>query len=254
MEFIDTHSHIYDTAFDEDRQEVIKRCKAAGLISLVLPAIDKSTYDAQMDALSSMEGYASGAMGLHPTSVGASWKEELDFAVGKIEEGSWCAIGEIGLDTYWSSDFIEEQLEVLKVQLDMALRMNLPVILHVRNAMDRTIDVLRGKKGLRGVFHAFSGSFESYKEIMRLGDFKIGIGGVLTYRNAGVASVLEQVPLQDIVLETDCPYLSPVPYRGRRNESSYIPVIASKVQSIKGCSIEEVAEVTTANARELFGI
>lgn len=254
MEFIDTHSHIYDTAFDEDRQEVIQRCKAAGLRSLVLPAIDMSTYDAQMDALSSMEGYAFGAMGLHPTSVGANWKEELDFAAGKIEEGSWCAVGEIGLDTYWSSDFIEEQLEVLRVQLNLALRMNLPVILHVRNAMDRTIDVLREIKGLRGVFHAFSGSLESYKEIRRLGDFKIGIGGVLTYRNAGVASVLEQVPLQEIVLETDCPYLSPVPYRGRRNESSYIPVIASKVQSIKGCSIEEVAEITTENARKLFGI
>ena len=180
MEFIDTHSHIYDTAFDEDRQEVIKRCKAAGLRSLVLPAIDMSTYDAQMDALSSMEGYAFGAMGLHPTSVSVNWKEELDFAAGKIEEGSWCAVGEIGLDTYWSSDFIEEQLEVLRVQLNLALRMNLPVILHVRNAMDRTIDVLREIKGLRGVFHAFSGSLESYKEIRRLGDFKIGIGGVLT--------------------------------------------------------------------------
>ena len=253
MEFIDTHSHIYDTAFDEDRQEVIKRCKVAGLCSLVLPAIDMSTYDAQMDALSSMEGYAFGAMGLHPTSVGANWRKELDFAVGRIEDGFWCAIGEVGLDTYWSSEFINEQLEVLKVQLNLALRLNLPVILHVRNAMDRTIELIRGIKGLRGVFHAFSGSLESYKEIKRLGDFKVGIGGVLTYKNAGVASVLEQVPLQDIVLETDCPYLSPVPYRGKRNESSYIPVIASKVQAIKGCSIEEVAEVTTENARKLFG-
>lgn len=254
MEFIDTHSHIYDTAFDGDRQDVLARCKAAGLRSLVLPAIDMSSYDAQMAALSSMEGYAFGAMGLHPTSVGANWREELDFAVGKIEEGSWCAVGEIGLDTYWSSEFIDEQTETLKVQLNLALRLNLPVILHVRNAMDRTLEIIRGIKGLRGVFHAFSGSLESYREICRIGDFKLGIGGVLTYRNAGVASVLEQVPLRDIVLETDCPYLSPVPYRGKRNESSYIPVIASKVQSIKGCSIEEVAEITTENARKLFGI
>lgn len=254
MEFIDTHSHIYDSAFDADREEVLARCRQAGVSSIVLPAIDKSCHESQMAALSSMKGYAYGAMGLHPTSVGPSWKDELDFALGKIEEGSWCAVGEIGLDTYWSSEFLDEQVEVLEIQLQYARRLGLPVILHVRNAMDKILEVFRGKKGLRGVFHAFSGSVESYREIKRLGDFKIGIGGVVTYKNAGIASVLEQVPLQDIVLETDCPYLSPVPYRGKRNESSYIPLIASKIQMIKGCSLEEIAQVTTENARKLFGI
>ncbi len=254
IEFVDTHSHIYDEAFDNDRSEVVSRCRECGVVTLVLPAIDISSYGAQMETLRQLDGFAYGAMGLHPTSVGADWKHELEFAVGKIEEGSFCSVGEIGLDTYWSREFIDEQVEVLKVQLNLAARRNLPVILHVRQALDRTLEVLREIKGVRGVFHAFSGSIESYREIKRLGDFKFGIGGVVTYKNSGIADVVSQMPLEDILLETDCPYLTPVPYRGKRNESSYIPIIARRIAELKGFTVEEVAEITTKSARTLFGL
>lgn len=261
--FIDTHTHLYDEAFDQDLSETIGRMEEAGVVKSIFPGIDRENFERQSRVAASYRDCIFEAIGLHPTSVGADWRGELDFVKEKLRErngsGSdnpYVAVGEIGIDGYWSKEFIEEQKTVFREQILMARQYNLPVIVHVRDAMDHVFEVLDELqvKDLRGVFHAFSGSYETYCRLKKYGNIKIGIGGVVTYKNAGVAKVLERVPLSDIVLETDSPWLTPVPYRGKRNESTYIPLIAEKVAQIKGVALEEVARVTTSNAKELFDI
>lgn len=262
--YIDTHVHLYDEAYDADFWEVTERMKQAGVTGCVLPAIDSAYFERQEQCAEKCGGYAVQAMGLHPTSVGKNWREELDFALGKLYEGNrspdgkrrYVAVGEIGLDGYWSREFMKEQAEVLQEQLKAASELDLPVIIHLREATEEMFDVLDKMKGLniRGVFHAFSGSAETFGRIRKYGRFMVGIGGVVTYKNAGVARALENIPLENIILETDAPWLTPVPFRGKRNESSYIGYIAAEVTRIKGISMEEIACATTQNARGLFGI
>lgn len=266
--YIDTHVHLYDMAFDADLNQVLQNSKEAGVVQCIFPAIDKASYAKQTEVAARCAGFVFEAMGLHPTSVGENWREELNFVKQKLEERNgaarkgilginpYVAIGEIGIDGHWSQEFMKEQKEVFREQLLLARQYNLPVIVHVRDATNEIFEVLESMKEfeLKGVFHAFSGSVETYRRLKKYGDIKVGMGGVVTYKNAGVANALEQIPLHDILLETDAPWLAPVPYRGKRNESSYIPVIAEKISQIKGCSLEEVAQVTTANARKLFGI
>lgn len=264
MRFVDTHTHPYDEAFDGDRAEVLQRALDCGVVKWVLPAIDISSYKAQSSLAKAYPANAFMTMGLHPTSVGANWKDELDFVEKKLSEWSenkadadenYVAVGEIGLDGYWSKEFMKEQLAVFSAQVDLALKYDLPIIIHERNAQPELFDVLDGKPHtVRGVFHAFSGSYETYCRIKKYGGFKIGIGGVVTFKNAGVAASVEKIPLQDIVLETDSPWLTPAPYRGKRNESSYIPLIANKIAEIKQERIERIAGETTKNAEELFRI
>ena len=261
--YIDTHTHLYDEAFDSDLDETIARIKAAGVAKVIFPGIDIENFEKQSRVSALYPGFAYEAIGLHPTSVGANWRDELEFVRERLEErngsgkvNGYVAVGEIGVDGYWSKEFIEEQKIVFKEQIVLAREYGLPVIVHVRDAIEQVIEVLDdlGYNNIRGVFHAFSGSYETYCRLKKYGDIKIGIGGVVTYKNAGVAKVIEKVPLSDILLETDAPWLTPVPYRGKRNESTYIPIIAEKIAQIKGCSLEEVAKVTTSNAEELFAI
>ena len=256
MRFIDTHTHLYEEAFDDDREVVIQRSIESGVDSWILPAIDSTYFQAH---LSLWEKYkdrgAYMGMGLHPTSVGKNWKEELQFAIDQLTtyQDRYIAVGEIGLDAYWSKEFMKEQAEVLATQLDYAAQKGLPVIIHERNATEQMFDIIKAYKGrLTGVFHAFTGSIETYERISALGGFKVGIGGVVTFKNAGIAGVVADIPLQDIVLETDSPYLTPAPFRGKRNESSYIRFIAEKIAQIKDLSLEEVAEATCMAAKSVF--
>lgn len=256
MELIDTHSHIYDEAFDEDFDQVVERASQAGVVSCVMPGIDISCYDRMTGVEDKLPGFAYSCIGLHPTSVGETWREELDFVHAHIDDRHFRAVGEIGLDEYWSKDFVKQQIEVCEDQIALAAKEDLPVIIHLREATDDFFKVLADLKGvpIRGTMHAFSGSYETYKRLLSLADFKFGIGGVATYKNAGVAVALEKMSLDDLVLETDCPWLTPVPFRGKRNETSYVRFVAEKIAQIKNIDIELVAEATTKNARRLFNI
>lgn len=256
IQFIDTHAHLYDEAFDGDFDETIARIKGNGVTRCIFPAIDSTTFARQRDAAARCGDFVAQAIGLHPTSVDGNWEKELDFVYGEAAKGGYVAIGEIGMDGYWSKEFITQQQEAFAQQLKLAYSKGLPVIIHAREATEEIFQVLDSLKGgvPRGVFHAFSGSYETYQRICSYGDFMVGIGGVATYKNAGVAKSLERIPLEKIVLETDSPYLTPVPFRGKRNESSYLVYIAEKISQVQGRTLEEVAAVTTANATRMFGL
>jgi TatD DNase family protein len=255
MEFIDTHSHLYDEAFASEEDSAVERAKEAGVNRIIFPDIDSQSREAMFAFADRHPGVIFPCLGLHPTSVDANWQDELSRMESFIGRDIW-AIGEIGLDCYWSKEFLKEQQEVMRIQLETAARNDLPVIIHSRESTDLIIKLLKDCKHLapRGVFHAFSGSIETYRELQKLGDWYVGIGGVLTYKKASIAETVREIPLDRILLETDSPYLTPVPFRGKRNESSYIPYIAARLAEITGKDISEVAETTTANARKLFRI
>ena len=255
MDFIDTHSHLYDEAFAEDEDLAVERAKEAGVTKIIFPDIDSASRTEMFTMADRHPGVIFPTLGLHPTSVGADWEKELSALEDHLDRKIW-AIGEIGMDCYWSKEFIKEQQTVLKLQLELADKLALPVIIHSRDSTELIINVLKECRhlNLKGVFHAFSGSVETFRELRKLGDWYIGIGGVLTYKKASIAETVKEIPLDRILLETDSPYLTPVPYRGKRNESSHIPHIAAKLAEQTGKSIEEVAVTTTENARTLFGI
>lgn len=255
MEFTDTHAHLYDEAFISEEDQAVERAVRAGVTRMILPDIDSQTREAMFSLADRHEGKLFPCLGLHPTSIGADWEKELAALEGWLSRKIY-AIGEIGMDCYWSKEFINEQQEALRIQLELADRLDLPVIIHSRESTELIINVLKECRhlNLRGVFHAYSGSIETYRQIERLGDWYIGIGGVLTYKKASIAGTVRDIPLDRILLETDCPYLTPVPFRGKRNESSYIPHIAARLSEILGKDIEEIAETTTANAEKLFRI
>ena len=255
MEFTDTHAHLYDEAFISEEDQAVERAVRAEVTRMILPDIDSQTREALFSLADRHEGKLFPCLGLHPTSIGADWEKELAALEGWMSRKIY-AIGEIGMDCYWSKEFIKEQQEALRIQLELADRLDLPVIIHSRESTELIINVLKECRhlNLRGVFHAYSGSIETYRQIERLGDWYIGIGGVLTYKKASIAETVKEIPLDRILLETDCPYLTPVPFRGKRNESSYIPHIAARLSEILGKGIEEIAETTTANAEKLFRI
>lgn len=255
MEFIDTHAHLYDEAFSGEEDLAVERAVGEGVTKIIFPDIDSATRETMFSLARRHPGTVFPCVGLHPTSIGADWEQEL----GKLEP--WLsedilAIGEIGMDCYWSKEFIKEQQTALKLQLELADRLSLPVIIHSRESTELIINVLKECRhlSLKGVFHAFSGSVETYRELQKYGDWYVGIGGVLTYKKASIAETVKNIPPDRIVLETDSPYLTPVPFRGRRNESGYIPHIAAKLAEITGKGIEEIASTTTDNARKLFNI
>ncbi len=255
LNFIDTHSHLYDTAYEGDGAGAVRRAVAAGVTKIVMPDTDSSVREAMFALCAEFPGVAFPCLGLHPTEFGENWREELDLLRGFVGR-KIVAVGEIGLDLHWRDDNLDAQTEVFRSQLEFALELNLPVIIHNREATAhilRVLDDFRGR-GLRGVFHAYSGSAETFRELERYGDWSVGIGGVLTFKKASIAETVKFIPLERIVLETDSPYLTPAPHRGERNESSYIPVIAGKLAELKGISIDEAASVTTMNAEKLFGI
>lgn len=255
MYFIDTHTHLYDEAFAGEEDLAVARAIEAGVTRMILPDIDSQTREAMFALADRHEGTLFPCLGLHPTSVDAGWQNEMLLLEKHIDRKIY-AIGEIGMDCYWSKEFIREQEEVLRIQLETAARMNLPVIIHSRESTELIINILKdcSHLRLRGVFHAFSGSVETFRELQRTGDWYIGIGGVLTYKKVSIAETVRQIPLERILLETDSPYLTPVPFRGKRNESSYIPHIAGRLAELCGLSQEEVARTTTENAQKLFAI
>ncbi|MDR0419629.1 MAG: TatD family hydrolase [Prevotellaceae bacterium] len=253
---IDTHCHIFDEVFDNDRQEVISRAKEVGVAYMLMPNVDKSTYGPMMNVARLFPEYCIPMIGIHPTSIEDNLDEELSFleqAIAEQPPNTFCAIGEVGIDCYWSKEYIENQKIAFREQIGIAERMNLPIVIHARNSFNEIFDVLRDlKPNVRGVFHAYSGSMETYHEIKRLGNYKLGIGGVVTFKNAKLPEVIAQVPIEDIILETDAPYLTPAPYRGKRNESAYLELIVQKIAEAKNMPMETIKEVTTANAKSLF--
>ena len=254
MEFIDTHSHLYDEAFSSEEDLAVGRAIEAKVTKMILPDIDASTREAMFTLAERHPDTLFPTLGLHPTSVSQNWEEELNAVEKSLGSHKIWAIGEIGIDCYWSKEFLEQQKEAFRIQLEMAEKHDLPVIIHSRESTELIINVLKDYKNhkMRGVFHAYSGSAETFRELQKLGDWYVGIGGVLTYKKASIAETVKEIPLQRIILETDSPYLTPVPHRGKRNESSYIPHIAEKLATQKGTTTEEVAVTTTANATRLF--
>ena len=256
MIYTDTHTHLYDEAFLEDSDAAVDRAVQAGVTKMILPDIDSTTRKDMYALADRYEGTLFPCLGLHPTSIDADWEKEMMEMESFIGSRKVWAIGEIGMDCYWSREFIREQQEALRIQLELADKMSIPVIIHSRESTELIINILKENRHLnvRGVFHAFSGSAETFNELQRLGDWYVGIGGVLTYRKASIAQTVTRIPLDRILLETDSPYLTPVPFRGQRNESSYIPHIAARLAELTGKGIEEVASATTENAHKLFGI
>jgi TatD DNase family protein len=254
MRLIDSHCHLYLPEFAADIQDVIQRASAAGVSKFFLPAIDSTVIDAMLELEAAQPDKFFSMMGLHPCSVKKNFKDELEIAEQWLDKRKFVAIGEIGLDFYWDTTYTVEQYEAFEIQMQWALDRQLPIVIHSRNSTDETIQTVApfAAKGLRGIFHCFGGSESEAKRITDM-NFLLGIGGVLTYKKSGLDISLKNIPLEHMVLETDAPYLTPVPYRGKRNESSYLLHIANKLAEVKNCDVEEVAAITSANAERLFG-
>ncbi|MBR2429057.1 MAG: TatD family hydrolase [Alistipes sp.] len=257
---IDTHSHIYAEEFDADRNEALERARAAGVEMLLLPDIDSSSRDRMLSLAAAHGDWCRAMAGLHPTSVNDNprWQEELDMVERMLQQPPLplCGVGEIGLDLYWSRDFFREQREALHAQLALAIQYDMPVVIHTRSAYAEMLDSLatyRGR-GLRGVLHAYADSVDTARKVERLGDFLFGIGGVVTFKNSGLDRVVAELPTELLLLETDCPYLTPVPHRGKRNESAYVEYVCRKIAELHGRSFEEVDAITTASARRMFAL
>ncbi|SJZ75307.1 TatD family hydrolase [Sediminibacterium ginsengisoli] len=254
MNLIDTHCHLYADEFKEDLDAVITRAQEQGVKRFYLPAIDSTATEAMLGLEQAYPGVCIAMMGLHPCYVKENYKEELAHVKSWLDKRPFVAVGEIGLDFYWDKTFAGAQREAFDQQMQWALDLKIPIVIHTRNAMQETIEAVKpfAAKGLGGIFHCFSGSYESARQIVDMG-FYLGIGGVLTYKNAGLPAALENIPLEHMVLETDAPYLSPVPFRGKRNESSYLQYVAEKLADVKKLSVADVAAITTANAEKIFG-
>ena len=254
MFLIDTHTHLYAEEFDQDRDAVITRCLENGINKLYLPNVDSESIPRMLNLEKAHPEVCIAMMGLHPCSVKENYKEELAIVKEWLDKRHFVAVGEIGIDLYWDKTFINEQVEAFNMQMDWAVEKNIPIVIHCRDAFDEIFEVLSKRDKLpTGIFHCFSGNLEQANKIIGLGGFKLGIGGVLTFKNSGLDKVVEQIDLKHLVLETDSPYLAPMPHRGKRNESSYTKLVAEKLAAIKNCSIEEIAEITTQNAKEVFG-
>ena len=260
IKLIDTHTHLYVDKFDDDREEVMARCLESGIETLLLPNIDLESVPRVLDMMRKWPETCFGMMGLHPCHVDENWEKELEAILATMDnqpEGEeFVAIGEIGLDLYWEKKFKSEQSEAFLAQTRFAKDKGLPIVIHVRDAWDELFTLMDqvNDDSLRGVFHCFTGGDKEADRALEYGGFLLGIGGVSTYKNGGLDKVLPNIPLESLVLETDSPYLSPAPFRGKRNESSYLVHIAQRVADIKGVSFEEVARVTTEGAERMFGL
>lgn len=250
---IDTHTHLFAEEFTADIAAVIQRAEDASVRQFILPAIDSTSFKDMMELAERYPTKCFPTIGLHPTSVKGDYEKELEFVKEQLKAHAFVAIGEIGIDCYWSLEYIEQQRHVFREQLRLAVEYDLPIIIHSRNSFDEIFAIVQEFKGqLKGVFHSFSGTIEDYHTIKELGNFRIGIGGVLTFKNSGLHKIVEQIPLEDIVLETDSPYLTPVPYRGKRNESAYLLLVARRLADMKNVPLEVVMSKTTENARSIF--
>ena len=251
--FTDTHSHLYLDNFKDDIELVVSKAIQNNVKKIYLPNIDRDSIDQMIELENKYPDVFSSMIGLHPGSVKENYKEEIDHLNSYIQFHHFVAVGEIGIDLYWDTKFRNEQIEAFEIQTDLAIEMNLPIIIHTREAMDLTIDLIknRNNQNLTGIFHCFTGDIHQAEEIIKLG-FLLGIGGVVTYKKSTLPEIVQKIDLKHIVLETDSPFLPPTPYRGKRNESSYIPLIAEKISEIKGINIKEVETITTENALYIF--
>jgi TatD DNase family protein len=253
--FTDTHTHLYSEEFAEDRDLMIQRALDAGVKRFFIPAIDSSYVPSMYELETNYPENVFLMCGLHPTYTKENYKEELVFVEKQLQERKFCAIGEIGIDLFWDKTFLKEQQESFRFQIGLAKKYKLPIVIHCREAFDEVFEILEEQKSaeLFGIFHCFTGDFEQAKRAISL-NMKLGIGGVVTFKNGKIDQYLNQIDLQHIVLETDSPYLAPVPYRGKRNESAYTVLVAQKLAQIYGISVEEVAAITTKNSKDVFGV
>lgn len=251
---IDTHSHIYQEDFDSDINEVIARAKAAGVEKILLPNIDEESIHALLQISDQFPGYCYPMMGLHPTSVTLDWQQQLSAIKQEFAKREYIAVGEIGIDLYWDKSLKEEQKQAFEEQLRWSIEYNLPVVIHSRDANKECIECVEnvGANKLRGVFHSFGGTIEEMNKILSLGNFLLGVNGVVTFKNSGLADVLKEGNLSNIIIETDAPYLSPVPYRGKRNEPAYTSFVVKKLSEVFDTTVNEVERITTENALKLF--
>lgn len=254
MSLIDTHSHIYLEEFDADREQIIQFAGKESVNRILLPAVSAETHEAMLKTEADFPGVCQAMMGLHPCSVKENYLDELKIVRQYLEKRKFIAVGEIGLDFYWDKTFTKEQYAAFHEQIEWAKHFDIPIVIHSRNSTDECIEVVEEYQNgkLRGVFHCFSGNAVQAKKIIDLG-FYLGIGGVLTFKNSGVDKAIENIDLSRLLLETDAPYLAPVPFRGKRNEPSYLKYVVQKLAEVKSVSIDEVANFTTANAEDLFG-
>lgn len=257
MKLVDSHSHLFLEEFTEDLPQVMARAQAAGVTHIFMPNIDSTTLEPMLRVCSEYKGYCYPMIGLHPTSVNSDYKKELEIVARElVSSNEYVAIGEIGMDLYWDKTYLKEQQIVLDKQISLALEYELPIVIHCREAFDDIYKVLEPYKStsLKGIFHSFTGTLEEAGRIMEFSDFLIGINGVVTFKKSTLPGVLPAIPLNRIILETDSPYLTPVPNRGKRNESAYVKDTLMKVAEIYQKSPEEVAQMTSENALKVFGM
>ena len=255
MKIIDTHTHLYLNQFKDDIDKVIQRSKDKGINKFIFPAIDSTHFDDMHDLKNKYPGSIYLMSGLHPTNVKENYNEELEFVVNSLKGHDYVAIGEIGIDLYWDKTYLKQQQDAFEFQIRLAIKNDLPIVIHCREAFDEIFEILDKENctKLRGVFHCFTGTLNQANRAIRLG-FKLGIGGVVTFKNGGIDKFLSQIDLKHIVLETDSPYLAPVPFRGKRNESSYITYVIDKLSEIYGLPIKKIASETTKNAEKVFAL
>ncbi len=255
MYFIDTHSHLYSEQFNDDIHDVVQRALNNDIKRIYLPNIDSSSIKSMLSLKENYPQVFEVMAGLHPVDVKANYKEELQIVEEELKKGGYVAVGEIGIDLYWDKTFLQEQIYAFQKQVEWALQYNLPFVIHARESFDEIFEALRKFDGepLKGIFHSFTGTLDQAKTALSFGDFKLGINGIVTFKNSNLGEVVRQIGLEHLVLETDAPYLAPVPFRGKRNESSYVLNIAEKISSIFNVPLETVAEITTKNAKHIFG-
>ena len=255
MKLIDTHTHMYLDNFDQDRDQVIQNAIDTGVEKMLLPAIDSSTFESMTELCDSYPNNCIPMIGLHPTSVKDNFKTELKLVKNELVTGGYIAVGEIGIDLYWDDSYFEQQKDAFRQQLKLAKKYQLPVAIHTRDSFNEIYPIVKEEKtdDLKGVFHCFTGTSDEAKKIIDVG-FMMGIGGIITFKNSGLAEVVNTISIVHLLLETDAPFLTPTPFRGKRNQSAYLTYIADKLAEIKNIAIEEIAETTTKNATELFNL
>lgn len=255
MILTDTHTHLYSKEFDSNRNELIQTAIDSGITRLFMPNVDSESIPGMFQVEKQFPINCFAMMGLHPCSVGAKYQQELQVVEYWLNKRKFVAIGEIGIDLYWDKTFFEQQQDAFRTQIQLAKKYNIPYIIHSRNSFDEVYEIVNEFKEdkIKAIFHCFSGNVEQAQKVIALGNFKLGIGGVVTFKNSGLDKVVEAIDLKHLVLETDAPYLAPMPHRGKTNHPEYLMLIAKKIAEIKNISVEEVAEVTTQNSKEVFG-
>lgn len=255
MIITDTHTHLYAEAFDEDREAVIKDAIAKNITRFFIPAIDSAYTDRMLQLKEDYPTQVFLMMGLHPTHVKGNFKEELSHVETMLSKGSFCGVGEIGIDLYWDKTLLRQQQEAFRYQIVLAKRLKLPIVIHCREAFDEIFEILEAEKGedLRGIFHCFTGTLEQAEKAISY-NMKLGIGGVVTFKNGKIDKFLNKIGIEHIVLETDAPYLAPAPYRGKRNDPVYLLKVIEKLALVYEMTIEQIAEITTENSKNVFGV